>query len=112
MVPSEEAHARMAPSSCGAHDTELTARRQTRHVRDVCGGRTGSLVLGLLLDLGPASRSGSLGLLLFPDDDLAVVRARGEDLAKLGVRPRDLPYGSCVTATQSAFERGTVTERF
>ena len=27
MVPSEDAQARMAPSSCGAHDTEFTGKR-------------------------------------------------------------------------------------
>ena len=29
MVPSEDAQARMAPSSCGSHDTEFTGKLQT-----------------------------------------------------------------------------------
>ena len=49
-------------------------------------GRTRSSMEGVLLDLGPAR-----GTLLLPDDDLAVIGTRREDLTKLGVRPGDLP---------------------
>jgi len=39
----------------------------------------------VLLDARP------LAVLLPPDKDLAVIRARGQNAAKLGVGPRDLP---------------------
>ena len=45
----------------------------------------------VLLDLRPPARTWSLALLLLPDDDLAVIGTRREDLTKLGVRPGDLP---------------------
>ena len=54
-------------------------------------GRTRSGMKGVLLDLGPAR-----GTLLLPDDDLAIIRARCEDIAILGVRPSNLPNGTCM----------------
>jgi len=36
--------------------------------------------------------------LLLPDEDLAVVARRGEDVAVLGVRPGDAPDGAFVSA--------------
>lgn len=41
----------------------------------------------MLLNLNPPA-----ALLLLPDDHLAVVRARREDVAELGVRPGNLPH--------------------
>lgn len=54
----------------------------------------------VLFDLCPASAR--LSRLLLPDDDLAVVRARREDVAVLRVRPGDLPDRSGVPACLSA----------
>jgi len=51
----------------------------------------------VLADLGPPARGGTLALLA-PDEHFAVIRARGEDLAELGVCPGDLPDGAGVAA--------------
>ena len=59
----------------------------------------------MLFDFRP---SGAGWLLLFPDDHLAVVRARREDMAELWVRPGNLPHGASVSAGW-ADEFGTFT---
>ena len=40
-------------------------------------------------------------LLLFPDEDLAIVRAAGENVSKLGMRPSYAPYSTFVSAVMS-----------
>ncbi len=59
----------------------------------------------MLFDFRP---SGVGWLLLFPDDHFAVVRARREDMAKLRVRPGNLPHGASVSERR-ADELGTFT---
>jgi hypothetical protein len=49
----------------------------------------------VLFDFRP---SGVGWLLLFPDDHLAVIRARREDMAELWVRPGNLPHRASVSA--------------
>jgi hypothetical protein len=49
----------------------------------------------VLLDFCPTCAG---RLLFFPDDHLAVVRARREDMAKFWVRPGDLPYRARMSA--------------
>jgi hypothetical protein len=54
------------------------------------------------VDLLPGRR------LLAPDDDLAVVRRGGEDVAVLGMRPSDTPYGAFVSAALSTARSSSV----
>jgi hypothetical protein len=68
---------------------------------DVDRGR----VQGDFVDLLPGGR------LLAPDDDLAVVRRRGEDVAVLGMRPCHAPYGAFVSAALSTAPSAGVSGR-
>jgi hypothetical protein len=54
------------------------------------------------VDLLPGRR------LLAPDDDLAVVRRGGEDVAVLGMSPCDTPYGTFVSAALSTARSSSV----
>ena len=92
----------MAPNSWGAHDTELTEFCHplvlsilTKYIECTRKERTRGGVQRMLFDFRP---SGAGWLLLFPDDHLAVVRARCEDMAELWVRPGNLPDGASVSA--------------
>lgn len=90
----------MAPNSWGAHDTELTELRHSTRINilDISlkeKERTRRGMQRMLFDFRP---SGAGWLLLFPDDHLAVVRARCEDMAELWVRPGNLPDGASVSA--------------
>ena len=49
----------------------------------------------MLFDFCP---TGAGWLLFFPNDHLAVIRARGEDMAELRVSPGNLPYGAGMSA--------------
>ena len=53
----------------------------------------------MLFDLGP--RRVAWPSLLLPYDDLAVVRAGRENVAVFRVRPGNLPYGTCMSETES-----------
>jgi len=70
------------------------ARRedQTEGVRSERDRVDGGVVAVVLPELAPHA-----GGLLLPDDNLAVVAARGEDGAVFGVRPGHLPDGTLVT---------------
>jgi hypothetical protein len=97
ILPSEDAQARMAPNSWGAHETELTELPFTcisilTQLKEKERTRRG--MQRMLFDFRP---SGAGWLLLFPDDHLAVVRARCEDMAELWVRPGNLPDGASVS---------------
>jgi len=69
-------------------------------VRGPRDGVDGRGVEGVLAYLGPVVGvgGGRRGLLFFPDEDLAVVRARREDVPELGVCPRNLPDGPGVAS--------------
>ena len=100
ILPSEDAQARMAPNSWGAHDTELTELRHSTRISIINitlkeKERTRRGMQRMLFDFCPSRAS---WLLFFPDDHLAVVRARCEDMAKLWVRPGNLPHGTRVSA--------------
>jgi hypothetical protein len=49
----------------------------------------------MLFDFRP---SGIGWLLLFPNNHLAIIRARRKDMPKLRVRPSNLPHGASVSA--------------
>lgn len=68
------------------HSTPLTTRRVQRVLLDP---------LPAVLDLAARALAVS-GTDLLPDEDAAVVRARGEDGSERGVRPGDLPDGGGV----------------
>ena len=94
-LPSEEAQAKTGPSSCGAHAIALTAEEHTLSISDSLDPRsrpvllrrlTASGVKQVLLDLAPAFLR---SLVLLPNEDLAVERARGENRAERGMSPRE-----------------------
>lgn len=106
-LPSDEAQARIGPSSCGAHAMALTvqsvqssqpSRADARWGKQGSGEgqkkRTAGRVEQVLLYFCPAFVG---RVVLLPDEDLAVERARGEDRAERGVGPREGVDGAVVT---------------
>lgn len=80
-------HADVAVRRCTGEKAACLMRRPRNNVDR-------GLVEGKVVDSLPLA---VLGTLLLPDEDLAVVASRCQDVAVLGMRPGNAPYSTFVT---------------